>query len=110
MFVSHTTERRNLESILKVGLLTSKSRGRRKAVWFTGSSRIAWAFRHCQGKRRCRPEELITLTVWVPDTWIQRYSRAVYYVMRDVPACNIHRVTGYAPVQISLTGKEAECK
>ena len=83
MRLFHATPRRNLASILKRGLLTSKSKGKRPVVWLHTHSHRDWATLHTRKRHETR--EVAILSVDVPHQTIRRAGRGLWYCSVDVP-------------------------
>lgn len=95
MLMHHHTRRSLLPGIRERGLLASKSRGARKAVWVHTSSLAAWACEHML-RRRIPLDQLVCVTVDIPRSWLKKHGQTgVYYVMRDIPPDRIVCVGGY---------------
>ena len=72
MKLRHSTPRRNLAGIARAGLLCSRSQGRLPAVWLHAPSQTAWAIVHTIKRHGGRVEQVITLEVEVPRSWLRR--------------------------------------
>lgn len=96
----HATSQRNLASILKHGLLVSKSRQRRTAVWFVPKSGFAWACVHAVKRSGGRIEDVVVLAVDVPRGWLRKHGKGLWYCYRDVPASRITGITVYKTVEV----------
>jgi hypothetical protein len=91
----HATPRRNLQSILRYGLLTAKSQGRYKAVWLHGAGRSEWAALHTVRRHGGRVEDVVVLEVRVPAGWLKRHggsAREMWRSVRDVPPRLVRKV------------------
>ena len=96
MLIRHATPLRNLASIRRVGLLTGKSQGRRKAVWLHTASKSTWAVLHTVKRHGGKVENVVILEIDVPRSWLRRSRRGLRYSIRDVPATRIRRVIRFA--------------
>jgi hypothetical protein len=96
MLLRHATPIRNQSSIQRLGLLTSKSQGRRKVVWLHTASKSEWATLHTVKRHGGRVEEVVILEIDVPRTWLRRAHRGLRYSIRDIPAKRIRRVITFA--------------
>jgi len=93
MLVRHATLARNLPSILRAGLLTSKSEGKLPAVWFTCPTAASWAVLHVVKRHGGRVESVVILEFDVPRRWLRRSSRKrLWCSLRDIPPDRIRRV------------------
>jgi hypothetical protein len=109
----HATLARNLASILRAGLLTSKSRGRFKAVWLHTAGRSHWATLHTVERHGGRVEEVVILDVCVPRAWLKRHGGSVeglWRSVRDIPPRCIRRVITFgelsrSPVEETAVGR-----
>jgi hypothetical protein len=85
MLLLHATPSRNLNSILKAGLLTAKSRGRRPAVWAAAPGRASWCLLHVCRKHHTPAERVILLQVDIPRRWLRRCKvRGLWFCRRDI--------------------------
>ena len=96
MLLRHATLARNLASICRAGLLTSKSQGRRPAVWLHSPSCSAWAGWHTVRRHGGRIEGVVILEVDVPRSWLRRSKKGLWYCRRDVPPERIRGVVTFA--------------
>jgi hypothetical protein len=96
MLLRHATPIRNLPSIQRLGLLCSKSQGRRKVVWFHSASMSEWAVLHTVERHGGRVENVVILEIDVPRSWLRRAHRGLRYSLRDIPARRIRRVITFA--------------
>jgi hypothetical protein len=93
MLLRHATPARNLNSILRAGLLTSKSQGRLPAVWFISPGQSSWATLHVVKRHGGRVESVVILEVDVPRSWLRRSPRKLlWYSLRDIPPDRVKRV------------------
>jgi hypothetical protein len=100
----HATPARNLESILRLGILTAKSRGALKAVWLHAAGRSEWASLHTVRRHGGRVEDVVVLEVLVPRSWLKRQGGAVTGIwrsVRDVPPRFIHAVVTFGELSRS---------
>jgi RNA:NAD 2'-phosphotransferase (TPT1/KptA family) len=96
MLLRHATLARNLPSIRRRGLLTSKSQGRKKVVWLHAASKSEWATLHTIERHGGRVENVVIIEIDVPRSWLRRSRRGLRYSTRDIPATRIRRVIGFA--------------
>ena len=96
MKIRHATPAQNLASILKSGLLCSKSRGRLKVVWLHTPHKTEWATLHTVQRHGGRVEEVVVLEMSVPRNWLRRSRKGLWYSARDIPAGRIRRVLAFA--------------
>ena len=66
MMLRHSTPTRNLGSINRAGLLTSKSKGKLPVVWLHSPSRSAWAVLHVSKRHKVQVSETVTIEVELP--------------------------------------------
>jgi hypothetical protein len=92
MLLRHATPLSNLPSIQQLGLLTSKSQGRRKVVWLHTASKSEWAALHTVERHGGRVENVVIIEIEVPRNWLRRARRGLRYSLRDVPANRIRRL------------------
>ncbi len=98
MVLRHCTPRKNLASIVAHGLLIARSKGKLKAVWLCSPDRTSWAVLHVAKKHGARVENVVTLEIDVPRSWLRRSRRDVWYCTRDIPAERIARLFTFAAV------------
>lgn len=84
MKLFHATPRRNIPSIKRRGLLTSKSKGKLPAVWLHSASKRAWATLHTM--KRHGAKKVAIISVDVSRHSIRRAGRGLWYTLSDVPA------------------------
>jgi hypothetical protein len=94
----HATPARNLNSILRHGLLCSKSRGRLKVVWLHTPHKTSWAALHTVKRHGGRVESVVVLELTVPRHWLRRSRKGLWYSANDVPHARICRLIGFAEV------------
>jgi RNA:NAD 2'-phosphotransferase (TPT1/KptA family) len=98
----HATPSRNLDSILKAGLLARKSRGRLRAVWAAAPSRASWCVLHVVKRHRTAAERVILLEIDVPRCWLRRCNvRGLWFCKRDVPPECIRGVVTFEQIACS---------
>jgi hypothetical protein len=85
MRLRHATFARNLSSILKAGLLCSKSQGKLPVVWLGSGAKSLWAAAHVVRRHGGRIEQVVVLEVVVPRRWLRRSKKGLWYCPRDVP-------------------------
>jgi hypothetical protein len=96
MLLRHATPARNLPSILKSGLLTSRSKGKLPVVWGCSPARSSWAVLHVIKRHGGRVETTVVLEVDVPRSWLRRSRKGLWYTNRDVPPDRIRRALCFA--------------
>jgi hypothetical protein len=85
MKLRHATPRRNLASIGRLGLLCSKSQGRRKVVWLHAPGKTAWAILHTIERHGGRVEDVVVIELNVPRRWLRRSRKGLWYCLGDIP-------------------------
>ena len=96
MRLLHATPARNLNSILRLGLLCSYSRGKLPAVWACSPARSSWAVLHVIRRHGGRVESTVVLEIDVPRSWLRRSRKGLWYSTRDIPPDRIRRVLSFA--------------
>ncbi len=104
MWLRHATVVRNLPSILKSGLLCSKSKGRLKVVWLHTSNKTTWATLHTVRRRGGRVEAVVVLEVSVPRRWLRRSRKGLWFSVRDIPPDRVRRALAFGEVAGALAG------
>jgi hypothetical protein len=92
MLVLHATPARNLNSVLRLGVLCSHSRGKLPVVWACSPSRSSWAVLHVIKRHGGRVESTVVLELAVPRSWLRRSRKGLWYCPRDIPPARIRRV------------------
>ena len=88
MRLRHATPARNLNSILRRGLLCSRSRGRLPVVWLHAPRRSAWPVLHTVRRHGGRAEAVVIIEVEAPRRWLRRSRKGLWCCTRDVlPDC-----------------------
>jgi hypothetical protein len=95
MLLRHATPARNVNSILRRGLLAAKSEGKRAAVWLCSAANALWAAYHTVGRHGGRIESVVVLEVDVPRSWLRRHRKGLFYVPRDIPPERIRGAATY---------------
>ena len=96
MLLRHATLARNLPSIIKAGLLTSKSQGKLPVVWVCCRAKTAWAALHTIRRHGGRAENVVILEIDVPRSWLRRSKRGLWYCPQDIPPDRIRGVVTFA--------------
>ena len=92
----HATPARNLNSILRLGLLCSHSKGKLPVVWLHTPAKSFWATLHTLRRHGGRAEAVIILLVDVPRAWLRKSRKGLWYSVCDIPADRIRRVLSFA--------------
>jgi hypothetical protein len=85
MLLRHATLARNLPSIIRAGLLTSKSQGKLPAVWLCSAAKTLWAGWHVVRRHGGRIESVVVLEIDVPRRWLRRSKKGLWYCRYDIP-------------------------
>jgi hypothetical protein len=72
MLPRHATLARNLRSILRHGLLRSKSQGKKPVVGACAPGKTAWACLHVIRRHGGKAQEVVVLEIDVPRGWLKR--------------------------------------
>jgi hypothetical protein len=107
MLLRHATPARNLPSIIKAGLLTSKSQGKLPVVWVCCRAKTAWAALHTIRRHGGRAENVVILEIEVPRRWLRRSKRGLWYCPRDIPPERIRGVVTFAALARSPVAEKA---
>lgn len=102
MRVRHATPARNLPSILRRGVLASKSLGSTKSVWLCSPGLLWWAVLHTARRKRCDPDSVAVVEIEIPRSWLKRgKGKGKYHTGGlDIPPAKIVSVVTLA--QMSL--------
>lgn len=92
MKMLHATPAKNVDSIIRKGLLAEKSKGRKKTVWLTQLSRREWACKHVRIRHGDGPVAIIE--VQVPEPWLRKGGRhhMKHTGGKDVPPLRIGQI------------------
>jgi hypothetical protein len=92
MLLRHATPARNLNSILRLGLLCSYSQGKLPVVWACSVAKTWWAILHVVKRHGGRVESTVVLEMDVPRSWLRRNRKGLWYCPRDISPARIRRV------------------
>jgi hypothetical protein len=98
MLLRHATPARNVNSILRHGLLCSRSQGKLPVVWLHTPGRSLWAVVHTVGRHGGRPETVVVIEVEVPRRWLRRSRKGLWFCRRDVPPECFRRLLDFRQV------------
>jgi hypothetical protein len=101
MLTRHATPARNLNSILRLGLLCSCSKGKRPVVWACSPARSDWALLHVVKRHGGRVESTVVLELDVPRSWLRRSRKGLWYCPRDIRPDRIKRVLTFQELAAS---------
>jgi hypothetical protein len=101
MLLRHATPARNLPSIVRLGLLTSKSKGRLKVVWLHTPARSWWAAVHTVKRHGGRIENVVVIELSVPRSWLRRNRKGVRYSVKDIPPACFRRLITFGQLAAS---------
>jgi hypothetical protein len=101
MLLRHATPARNVNSILKAGLLCSRSRGKMPVVWVCSPCKTWWAVIHTVERHGGRVESTVVIELDVPRSWLCRNRKGLWYCPRDVPPDRIKHVLTFHEIAAS---------
>jgi hypothetical protein len=101
MRVRHATLARLLPSILRGGLLCSKSQGKKPVVWLHSPALTLWGCHHTVRRHGGRVEQVVILEVTVPRSWLRRSKKGLWYCVRDVPPDRIRGIITFGELSRS---------
>jgi len=91
MILYHVTPTKNVEGIMREGLLPSRAKGGRQAVWAAKRAKLAWAILHVSQHQQCSLDQLTVLIIHVPWEWCRKSGRlGVWYIPFTVPPERVH--------------------
>lgn len=106
MLLRHATPKKNLKSILRAGLLVSKSTCKVPGVWLHSPSHTYWALIHVAKRHGCRVEDVVVVEVGVPRRPLRHKGRkgcgrnhGLWRCLEDVPAGRLGRVITFADIE-----------
>jgi RNA:NAD 2'-phosphotransferase (TPT1/KptA family) len=91
----HASFRAKLSSILRRGLLTAKSTGKRPAVWLCSAANAPWAALHVAARHGGSIRSVVILEIDVPRAWLRRHGKGLFYVPRDIPPERIRGISTF---------------
>jgi hypothetical protein len=97
----HATLARNLNSILRAGLLCSRSQGKRPVVWLCCAAKTLWGTNHVVSRHGGRIEAVVVLEIDVPRSWLRRSKKGLWFCPRDVPPERIRGVITFGELSRS---------
>ena len=109
MVLRHATLARNLRSILRSGLLCSKSQGKKPVVWACAPGKTAWAYLHVIRRHGGKAQEVVVLEIDIPRRWLKRHggvAKALWYSVNDIGPDRIRSVVTFG--QLSRSPLEEE--
>lgn len=74
----HVTPRRNVASILSIGLHLDFARGRVRGVWVCDAKRLPWAVAHVANHQGVRPEDMSIIAVDMTKCTLRRVREGVW--------------------------------
>jgi hypothetical protein len=102
MRLQHTTLAANKPSIRQLGLLKSKSKGKRQAVWLHTEDRLTWAFLHTVKRHGGKVENVISFSVEIDPSLLKCSSvNGLFYVEQDIEPSALGDVVGFQVVSSS---------
>jgi len=101
MLLRHATPRKNLPSIDRLGLLTSKSLGKVKAVWLHAPAKTSWAMLHTVKRHAGKVQDVAVLVLSIPRRWLRKSKRGLWYSTRDVPPARIKKTIRFEEMAAS---------
>jgi RNA:NAD 2'-phosphotransferase (TPT1/KptA family) len=101
MLLRHATLARNLPSIIKAGLLTSKSQGKLPAVWLCRAAKTLWAAAHVVRRHGGRIESVVVLEIDVPRSWLRRSKKGLWFTRHDIPPERIRGIITFGELSRS---------
>lgn len=91
MILYHTTTTARLASIRAHGLDPSYAQGARAEIWLTSESKIHWALAHTQARHGATLDEIVTLEIEVPRSWLTRAWRGIWRCPKVIKVGRIRR-------------------
>ena len=101
MLLRHATPARNLNSILRLGLLGCHGKGKLAVVWACSLAKTWWSVIHVVKRHGGRVESTVVLELDIPRSWLRRNRKGLYFVPRDVPADRLRRVLTFQDMAAS---------
>jgi hypothetical protein len=104
MLLRHATLVRNLPSILRAGLLCSKSKGKKPVVWACLPSKTPWACLHVIRRHGGKAQEVVVLELDIPRGWLKRHggaAKGLWYSTRDITPQHIRSIVCFGELSRS---------
>lgn len=99
MLLRHTTTTRKISSIMTIGLQPGMSIGKIQGVWLHDPGSTSHLQDHCSTKHGVHTDDLITLVVSVPLSWLKRFARGRWYCTRPIP---VSRIVSVLPFRTTI--------
>lgn len=84
--VFHVTPARNAKSILKRGILCSKSKGKLRRIWLCDAERLNWALVHVARHHKTTPDQMRVFTCEVNIFRLRVIRLGVFTLDFDMPS------------------------
>lgn len=94
----HATTSTKLASIIRKGLLVSKSTGRRKVVWCCRKQMIHWACMHTAQRHKATIKEIVVVAFKVRKKDLRAHGKGLLYSTVSVPPEQIQEILTFALV------------
>jgi hypothetical protein len=104
VILRHATLAKLLPSILRHGLLCSKSQGKKPVVWACAPGQTPWACLHVIRRHGGKAQEVVVLEIAVPRGWLRRHggaARGLWYSVRDIGPEHIRAVLTFGELSRS---------
>jgi len=101
VLLRHATLIRNLPNIERHGLLCSKSKGKRKAIWLHHPAHSEWAVLHTVRRHGGRVEKVIVLEVEIDPATYRSWGPGLGWVCQDLPWRAVRRVIEFEELSAS---------
>lgn len=86
----HVTHFANVPGILRYGLQTAFSRGRKK-IWLCGQRKLAWALWQVPRAHGHHPSDYVILEVYIAPRLIRRNRKHIYTSVHEIANWQIRR-------------------
>ncbi|HEX5272041.1 MAG TPA: hypothetical protein VFW33_16205 [Gemmataceae bacterium] len=100
----HATLSKHIPSILRHGLLCSKSKGKKPVVWACEPDQAPWACLHTVRRHGGRVQQVVVLEVSIPRNQLRRHggsTKGLYYTAVDVPVESIRSIITFGELSRS---------
>lgn len=94
----HATTAERLPSIIRKGLLTSKSTGTRKVVWCCRQKLVPWACMHVANRHKATIKDVVVIVFKAVRKALRHHGKGLWYSTESIPPESIQQVLTFALV------------
>jgi RNA:NAD 2'-phosphotransferase (TPT1/KptA family) len=94
----HATTVERLPSILKKGILISKSTGQRRVVWCCRQKTVPWACMHTAQRHKTTIKDVVVIAFKTGRKHLRHHGKGLWYSTESIPPESIQQVLTFALV------------